>query len=309
MIVTGLSGNRFLIGNKIPVKIELNNGEFEIGSVITITITKLVIFSSDTELILPDIKLFPYGGFLEFDLAPYIKGLINYPYSPDGGLSDEFNGIIPNMGFFNIAISENQNNTSQIFLNKTFIRGFKRENSKEAFTIPVNTILSPVEKIPYWTSYPTGKFYINIGNYIICEPIIVNPNEFKLMPTPSNCDPFYIRFLNSLGGYSFWLFNAWEWNTSSKSKGVVNDLLERHSLGFTEDNTVNLDARVKREFFPLMKDLIVSPMIQVYNKFGADKWLKIDLKSSSFKENNYEDLIEFNCTVDLNLGNNPQVLW
>lgn len=308
MIVSGLNGNRFLIGNKIPVKISPDTGVFDVGSFITITITKLPIYTGDTEVVLPLIKLFPVGDYLDFDLSPYVKGLMNYAYTPSDNNYNEFNGVIPNFQKYNISIFENQNNTSEIFLNKSFIRGFKRENSINAFTLPINTILSPVDKIPYWISYPTAKFYLNNDSEINVDTV-ANSTDFKLQKTPNSCDPFYIRFLNSLGGYSFWMFNAWDWQTKSKGKGIVNDLLDRNSLGFSETNTVNVDTRIKREYFNLMKDLVVSSMVQVYDKFTPETWTKIDLKDSSFKENNYEDLIEFNCTFDLNLGNNPQVIW
>lgn len=308
MIVSGLNGNRFLIGNKIPVKVQPDSGIFSQGSYITVTITKLITHTGDVEVTLPSIKLYPFGESLSFDLAPYIKGLMPYAYTPVDNNYNDYLGLIPNYKRFNISFYENQNNTSQTFLNKTFVRGFKRENSPQAFTLPINTTLSPVDKIPYWGSYPTARFYIDSNSYILVDTI-ANPTYFKLMPITANCNPFYVRFLNSLGGYSFWLFNAWEWNIKTKDNGVINRLLDRDSLGFSEENSIKVDTRVKREFFPLMKDLISSPMVQVYDKFTPEQWTKLDLKSSSFTENNYEDLIEFNCSFDLNLGNKPQVVW
>lgn len=305
MIVTGLNSNRFLIGNKIPVTIKLDNSEnFEVGSVIIINITKLVTHSGDVQVTLPSIRLFPNKDSLVFDLSDYIKGLMPYAYTPN----NSYQNPIPNYQRFNITIHENQKNTSEVFLNKTFIRGFKRLYSNSAFTLSVNETLCPSDKIPYWNGYPFARFYID-GNSTIQVQEVVDPQYTKQMRPSTSCDPFYVRFLNSKGGYSFWLFNAWDLNTKSSSKGLVNKVLSRDSLGFSEENTVNVDTRVKREFFPLMQDLIVSPMVQVYNKFGTDNWVKIDLKNSSYTENNYEDLIEFSCSFDLNLGNKPEVIW
>lgn len=130
------------------------------------------------------------------------------------------------------------------------------------------------------------------------------------MHTPTSCNPFYVRFLNTKGGYSFWMFNAWEYSTTSKELGVVSTTtsINNKSLGFSEENTVTVDTRVKREYYDLIRALIVSPVIQVYNQFDME-WLKIELKGTTFDSNNYEDLQEFTCDFDLMLNTNPGTIW
>lgn len=304
MIVTGLNTNRFLAGNPIPVNLSLSSGTFESGNYITMNITRLSTHGEDA-IVLPPTKLYPAPSGLEIDLAPYIKGLLPYPYVPGSSYQDP----IPNYQNFNITFSENQTDTSNAFLNKTFIRGFKREQSLTAMTLSINTELYPTDKIPVWQGYPAVRTWLDASSTIRSTEVIESQYS-KQMKAPTNCDPFYVRFLNSLGGYSYWMFNAWDWSTKTKDVGVIerNASQDNRSLGFSEQNTVTVDSRVKREFFPLIRDMIASPVIQVYDKFGMP-WKKIELKGQAITESNYEDMIEVTATFDLMIGNKPEVTW
>lgn len=302
MIVAGLNTNRYLAGNPIPVNLSLSGSNFETGSFIVMTITRLVTHPDDIAKTITS-KLYPGPKGIDIDLAPFIKGLLPYPYVP----TTTYQNPVPNYQNFTIDFSENQTDTSNSFTNKMFIRGFKREKSSTAFTLSVNDQLNPAAKIPVWIGMPTARFWIDASNTIQSTPVVTG-SDVKQMRTPTTCDPFYVRFLNSLGGYSFWMFNAWEWDTKTKDVGVIENVGNNRSLGFKEENTVTVDTRVKREFYPLIRDLMSSPVIQVLDKFGTD-WNKIELKGQSIKENNYDDLIEVTVTFDLMLGNKPEVIW
>jgi hypothetical protein len=305
MIVTGLNTNRFLAGNPIPVNLSLASGSFETGSFITMNITRLSTHGGELPVVMPPTILYPSPSGLTIDLSPYIKGLLPYPYVPNSSYQDP----VPNYQNFNITFSENQTDTSNAFLNKTFIRGFRREESLTAMTLAINEQLNPSDKIPMWIGYPSARFWIDSSSTIKVTEVVESQYS-KQMRTPTNCDPFYLRFLNSLGGYSFWMFNAWDWSTKTTGVGVIERTAatNNRSLGFKEDNTVTVDTRVKREFFPLIRDLIASPVVQVYDKFGVP-WKKIELKGQSITESNYEDMIEVSATFDLMLGNKPEVIW
>lgn len=305
MIVTGLNSNRFLAGNPVPVKLSLATGVFETGSFITMNITRLSTHGGELPIVMPSTKLYPGPSGLEIDIAPYIKGLLPYPYVPGTSYQDP----VPNYQNFNITFSESQTDSSNAFLNKTFVRGFRREESETAMTLAINAQLNPVDTIPMWTGYPSARFWIDSGSAIRSTQIVESQYS-KQMRAPTNCDPFYVRFLNSLGGYSFWMFNAWDWSTKTTGVGVIERTAStiNRSLGFKEDNTITVDSRVKREFLPLIRDMIASPVIQVYGKFGMP-WKKIELKGQSITESNYEDMIEATASFDLMLGNRPEVIW
>lgn len=305
MIVTGLNGNRFLTGNPIPVTFAPDTQDFLSGSKIILTVTKLATHSGDVAYTYPPVTLYPSPKGITIDLAPYIKGLMPIPYVPDSS----YQNPIPNYQRFTITAEETQGNTSQVFSNKTFIRGFRRTKSNQGITLPVGTTLNNADRIPIWGSYPTARFFIDSNN-TIQSTTVVDSQYTKRMRMPTACNPFYVRFLNSLGGYSFWMFNAWEWETSSDAVGVIKTTtnINNRSLGFAEQNTVTVDTRVKREFYGLMRDLVVSPVVQVYNEFDME-WLKIELQGSSFSTSNYEDLQEPTFTFDLMLNTNPQTVW
>lgn len=306
MIVTGLNSNRFLIGNPIPITLSLEGGAlFNVASYIEMTITKTATHVGDVTYTLPVIRLHPSPSGLTIDLSPYIKGLMPKPYIP----TTSYTNPVPNYQRFNITFNETQTGTSNVFLSKTFIRGFKRYKSNSAITLNIGEELNPVDKIPQWGSYPIARFWIDTESQIQSTSV-VDAQYVRQMKVPTACNPFYVRFLNSKGGYSFWMFNSWEWNGKSKDLGVIEKTIniDNNSLGFIEENMVNADTRVKREFYPLMRDLLVSPVIQVHNQFEMD-WLKIEIKPETFKENNYEDMTEVTLTFDLMLNINPGVIW
>jgi len=311
MIVSGLNSNRFLTGNPIPITITADSGEFAIGTKITMSITRQATHPGQSLYAYPPITLFPNKNGVTINLGSdnnglggYIKGMMPEPYIPTNSYQDP----VPNYQVFNFSFSENQTDTSAIFSNKTFIRAFKRTKSNNALTFSVNEELREGEKIPVWQGYPTARFWIN-GSNQIQSTTVVTSDDYKQMRTPTACNPFYVRFLNSKGGYSFWMFNAWQHGTKSKELGVIERTgINNKSLGFSEENTVTVDTRVKREYYDLIRALIVSPVIQVYDQFDME-WLKIELKGTTFETNNYDDLQEFTCEFDLMLNVNPGVIW
>ena len=124
MNLIGLNGNRYLVNNKILVTMSLDGGEvFNYGSEINLNITR----NSDSYS-LPSIRLYPTPEGLTIDLAPYIKGLMKKPYVPGNSYADP----IPNSETFTITFEENQTNSSNTFLNKTFVRGGRRVTTNDS---------------------------------------------------------------------------------------------------------------------------------------------------------------------------------
>lgn len=304
MIVSGLNSNRFLTGNPIPIAITADSGEFAIGTKITMSILRQATHPGQELYAYPPITLFPTEGGVEVDLRPYIVGMMPEPYIPTNSYQDP----VPNYQVFNFSFSENQTDTSAIFSNKTFVRAFKRTKSNNALAFPIGEELREGDRIPVWQGYPTARFWINANSQIRATTVVTSEHS-KQMRLPTACNPFYVRFLNSKGGYSFWMFNSWEHATESDELGVIEKTgINNKSLGFSQEDTVVVDTRVKREFYPLMRALIVSPVIQVYNQFEMD-WLKIELKGTTFETNNYDDLQEFTCEFDLMFNVFPAVIW
>lgn len=304
MIVSGLNNNRFLTGNPIPITITADNGEFAIGTKITLSVIRQSTHPNQPIYIYPPITLFPVQGGVKLDLRPYIVGMMPEPYIPGNSYQDP----VPNYQVFNFTFSENQTDSSAVFSNKTFVRGFRRTKSNNALTLGIGEELREGEKIPVWQGYPTARFWIDSSS-VIRSTTVVTSEHYQQMRTPTACNPFYVRFLNSKGGYSFWMFNSWEHATESDELGVIEKTgINNKSLGFSQEDTVTVDTRVKREYYDLIRALIVSPVIQAYDQFDMD-WLKIELKGTTFQTNNYDDLQEFTCEFDLMLNVHPSVIW
>lgn len=302
MTVIGLNSDNFLSGNPLPITIT-PDVSFTIGDYVNVTIIRLVTHPGDIETSYPPIRLYVQTTGISVDLMPYIKGMMPYPYIPTTTYQDP----VPNTQNFTIIFSLSSGG-GQIFFNKTVIRGFKRTKSNSGLTVTNGTVLKESDKIPVWEAYPTAKFTLTASKII--PSTVLDPEDIRQMKIPIACNPFYVRFLNTLGGYSFWMFNSWEWGTKSKSLGLIEKTTDINnvSLGFSEKNEVKVDTRIRRDFYGIIRALDVSPVIQVYDKFNMD-WLKIELMDSSFEENNYEDMQEFSCTFDMMLNTKPEVLW
>src|SRR5699024_1758256 len=143
---------------------------------ITLTITKLATHSGDVAYTYPPFTLYPSPKGITIDLAPYIKGLMPIPYVPDSS----YQNPIPNYQRFTITVEETQGNTSQVFSNKTFIRGFERTKSNQGITLPIGTTLNNADRIPIWDSYPTARFFIDSNN-TIQHQLVVDSQYTKRM--------------------------------------------------------------------------------------------------------------------------------
>lgn len=313
LVVTGLSSNRFLVGNPIPVTFSLDTGNFPANSLIKLTITRNVSHSGDVVQALPAMNLYlPQTGSLTIDLAPYMKGLLPYAYVPGTSYADP----IPNYQSISIAVAyyANANGTQTeavSYLNKTFVRGWEEGKRNAAYTVGSGDILRDADLIPVWNGYPASMFFMEVDNTIRSTPAIPS-TESKLMKVPSSCDPFYVRYLNSKGGYGFLLFDVWNWTTTSEDLGMINNSPHPFikDLGFDRDDTVTAQMRIRREFFPMFRALILSPVVQVYNKFGnVGEWTQIKVVDSSFEESSFEDMVEVSAEFDLHLNINPAQVW
>lgn len=301
MNVTGLSSNRFLVGNPIPVTF---TETFPSTAVIRLTITREVTFTGQASETLPPIDLYPFGTSLTIDLAPYIKGLLPYPELPSDPVKT-YQLISISVGYFPAGTQTESYN----FPSKTFVRGWNEQKRTTAYTLPINEILRDSDLIPVWSGYPTEMYYMDVDSTIRSTPV-VPPLEAKQMKLPSSCDPFYVRYLNSKGGYGFWMFDVWRWNSESESKGVIDrrPSPENSSLGFDREDTVTAEGRVRREFIQMYRALLYSPHVHVYNKFGQT-WTHIEVQEGSYEENSFEDLYEVSIEFKLSLNISPALVW
>ena len=305
MIVTGLESDLYYINNPILISItELN----PILNYIDLQVSNINdtgnIIISNTLRIYPNVN----NQIIDFDLSEGVKANFPRPQHPTGTLP---NGTAINTNYVRFSLTMQQRliggNSGQSFtVTKTYLRGGTDTQGLNV-TTSVGAVLKEGLKILIWGGLPVSKYYIDSFKKIAVTNVIPE-DEIQLMKEVG-CDQFYIRFLNSKGGYSFWSFPVWEKDKKTKSVGFIERQrpLNSFSLGFESTHTVKAESKIRREHFEIAESLISSLEIHVYNRYG-NTWAKIDIKDGNFNRNTYEDVTDFNVSFNANLSNDERLI-
>lgn len=306
MTITGISGDLYYINNPILISIKdlspntvyLNLWVANLDTTSTVGSKALRIYPNTNNEV------------IDLDLSEVLKANFTRPKHPTSTLVNG-TAIGTNYIRFNILIQEIieggiplLNTFSQ---NKTFIRG-GINNQEINISGNVGDDLKETPKHLSWGGLPFLKYYID-NNRRIAVTNAISGSDIKQMKL-IGCNPFYIRFLNTKGGYSYWLFPVWEHQKKTKNEGFVkrprsNDSF---SLGYESEDKIKAESRIKKEDYGLADALMESQEIYVYNKFGS-MWSRIELTSGSFVKNTYEDIADLNAEFNLNFNNDPRLIW
>lgn len=124
----------------------------------------------------------------------------------------------------------------------------------------------------------------------------------------------YIKWINSLGGYSYWLFAKGENTTKTDSRGALfndrNNLEDTISpfvsLGKEANKTIKVrEQRINSQYKILLEDLLDSAKVYLFtgvpfSKNTFNDWLEVDLKDGKFiTENPKEGLYTFDFEFNL----------
>lgn len=132
--------------------------------------------------------------------------------------------------------------------------------------------------------------------------------------TPKCDNGFYIKWINSLGGYSYWLFENWDKNQLIKDLGEINNdynnledtLSKSIQIGKTSQNRVNVNTdTINEQEQLLLSDLFDSP--KIYWFIGTpnavnnyNDWTEISLVTSSISlEKTKRNLNNITLTFEL----------
>lgn len=155
---------------------------------------------------------------------------------------------------------------SSITLNKFFVFGGKRTNESN-LTLQSGQQLKLTEKIPYWRGYENSLSFLHVTptmselNHI---DIDVTPHEsFVEQKKIKGCNSVYVKFLNSLGGYSYWLFEGLTDQQKNEHLGTINNS-KVIDFGNNYEREIELYSKVSRAYLPIIQDLIISPEIYIY---------------------------------------------
>ena len=195
-------------------------------------------------------------------------------------------------------------------ISKTFVRGGNHTYNSNQKT-SVNLLLSPCSTIPVWGGYPIDYYYFNSSK--LMEKSNVIPVTYKEQRKIKGCDPLYIKFLNSKGGYSYWLFETWEYEVSSKNIGVVKSTERIKDLGNESESLISVISKVPKRYMPLMFDLADSQEIYIYKGKALyesnDTWYQVTSKNNKVSQNKFNTNEKVKLKFDVVNRYNASSIW
>lgn len=308
--LVGLSSDRYLFNN--PIWITATNLGLGAAS-LTCTIER-----TDVSGIAVTSRFFIYDDSVDFDISEYIKGMCDYPAYPDGVILSG-DSIETNYYNFNIilsAVNSQGQSTASLNLNKTFIRG-GLENQQNNVTLPNGTILKESVKIPVWNGYE-ARIYKLENNAIIMTTAIPTASIENMVI--KSCNPLYFRFVNMLGGYSYWLFENWDFVKKSEATKVIDRRGQDISTGNKSSYSLNVSGRVDRRYFKVMRAMIQSPEIAVLNLsnkvnevsgfgFVAENWEQVWSNGNTSSINALQKVNQVKLKFDYISTMQTQTIW
>lgn len=189
-------------------------------------------------------------------------------------------------------------------ITKTFLRGGNRtylSNQRTAVKVP----LVPTDTIPQWGGYPIDWY--SFSTLKVMEKSNVIPITYKELRKIKGCDPLYIKFLNSKGGYSYWLFENWESENKSKNLGVIEDTYTLKDLGNESEATITVISKVPKRYIPLMVDLSDSQEIYIYK--GSTIWERVISNNNKVSQNKFNTNEKVKMSFDVVNRYNPSLIW
>lgn len=306
MIISGLNLNRYLVNN--PIWVDISDAPE------TIYLTFTSVPQTIDTLIAPYV-IKTFNGKTSFDLSEIIKAMMNEPSHPIGLLSGD---ILPSNATTLTLRFQGQEDDSEVLITKTFIRGGDATMGSN-LTLTANAVLKESAKIPVWEGFQSAKYYLNENNRIVYTNILENAEIERMSAV--NCNPLFLRFLNTRGGYSFWLFEEWEVTEKSKKTETIRRRGNPLDLGMEMDYSLETTTRVERKYNNTLSALLKSPEIYVHrienllNKrpsFYAirfTEWTRIYNAGGSMSWNSFEEMNEYTFKFDLLFNEKPTLIW
>ena len=156
-------------------------------------------------------------------------------------------------------------------------------------------------------------------NNQITSTTIVDPTIVDQRPL-QGCNQLYFRFLNMLGGYSYWLFENWNVVKSTSKTQVIQRRGNDISTGQKSNYVLNVESRVDRRYFKLIRALIQSPEIYVLNlsdkidavsgfTLSANKWEQVWNRGNSTSIDSIQLLNEVKLNFDYISTMKSETIW
>ena len=129
---------------------------------------------------------------------------------------------------------------------------------------------------------------------------------------------YFLRFLNSKGGYSYWLFEEWEIKDKYKQGKIIDRRGKDLDLGNKPEFELNLATRTEERYLSTMRALVQSTEIYVYRLDNLIQesnpvfqqtytWTPIYNTGNNIEWNAFDSVYEISFKADLRLKNNPSL--
>ncbi|HET8838046.1 MAG TPA: hypothetical protein VFM82_03540 [Flavobacteriaceae bacterium] len=316
MNISGIESNLYLSDN--PIFVRLYNISQNAKYV------EIRVRNTSTQETPKPLRYYRYANEdLNIDISSIVKSMMPKPdhirpFLSAGSISNIYqnyfygNSIVLEFMFVEVMQNGSENVLTR---KKTFIRGGKRTYQSNQ-NLSNGDVLSPTETIPVWNGFPFEYYYLGTISTEVLS-IIQDPRIIRSKIAPVNlvkrlkvkgCEPKYVKFLNSLGGYSYWLFENWETEESNDNLGSILGRTEVTDLGNEYESEIELISKVPQQFLPIIKDLIFSEEIYLYNP-TEQNYTRVSSDGNNVKENPFD--VNFKVKLKFKLYNryNPSLIW
>ena len=146
--------------------------------------------------------------------------------------------------------------------------------------------------------------------------------DFQLEKINSYCNGHYLKWMNSFGGWNYWLFYKGNETLNTKETGVLNndfDNLDNTispylSLGTESSNTIQLfQDNITPDEMELLRDLLDSVKVYLFTglpftKSNITDWIEVSVKGGNFRlSNSREKLNNLSLNIDLPMNVNRKL--
>lgn len=324
MVVQRINGDRYLINN--PIWVDITSVP-DAALFVTISIEPV---NGASQVSPPSLRLYAYNNAIQFDLSDAIKSFFPVPDFSRETANDvpiQTNYLTTCIVFRAIG-PDGSEVLEEVIVNKTFIRG-GRDTQRFNASVALSAVLKESTKIPRWGGFPVRKYYFEASRdtrktyYNILSTTIIPADETEQRRV-IGCNPIYFKFLNTLGGYSYWLFETFTAEKSAGKAQIVENRNANYSLGNEIEYELEVEGRVEREYYQTMRALIQSPEIYVWDlnsKVFADRtgtvdviqardpWVKVFAGKNKISFESNEDLKDVSLKFEIKTEQRPTVKW
>lgn len=275
MGIDGLENNYYLSGNDIWVRVTSTDDRTPLK-------LELLIENQYTFKTLPAFRMYPNPTQeIKFNISLPIRAL-----QPDPDQVVPQNSLSKFSLTFNLTYTDNT--TETVEMDVIFIRGGVNKRGADNWYLSSSTPLVVGKWIEWNGITLPGSAYRIQGDFLTTfQP---SGDMVYRQFIPGNCNYKIIKFLNSLGGYQFFVFEYNERELTAKGLGtlpVIADELKfdnSRSLGIDESETLNLKCKTPEEIQPVFLDLLKSFDVYLYHPEGNEpysQWERLEIAGSN----------------------------